>query len=388
MFVLRIENGRPVKRYLIESKGAQQLKSFVSTKEKLSSIQNSTMLLPPSEGPKMCTYAISWQWYQDCEYYVDSTVPISCDPPVVFNVQYSVVECDPSTGGGGTTDPPKILENCLDDQIFIDGECYEVAKQVQEIKMDSIAKYFPCLVKLLNRLSENDAYDKMMTPFKNPAVANLPMLKYDLSTQTWGPNDVYQMGLTDSRNTWHSIIYFNRLAVQRSSVLFLQTAAIHEGAHAYANFYIKMGFYGNPVLDPTDPITGKTDSTWSMKVVNYARLMKSEAFLPNAVDHSIFLMNYFDTIVGILKDINGSAYTDNEYRMAALYGLDNAGTPPNPATNPQEVVFAYTFMKARLLKTYNDIKTKYGITDAAMNAFYRNNTTNTPAEKKLPTNCP
>lgn len=41
-----------------------------------------------------------------------------------------------------------------------------------------------------------------------------------------------------------------------------------------------------------------------------------------------------------------------------------------------------------LTKSFNNIKTKYGITDADLNTFNLANLKNVPANKRLPTICP
>lgn len=395
LFVLRIENGRPVKRYRMESKGVEQLKSFAPSNGKLSYTPGKTMVRPPGEGgggdPPMCTYVISWEWYQDCYYYANSNIPYACDEPVVYNVRYTQIGCDDSGGGfgggGGVTDP--VDPECLDDQVFIDGKCVTVENE-QEIKLDSLYKYYPCMVKLiLNKLSQNKAYNDLMAPFKNPnyPALKLPNLEFDFAAQDYGGTTTnYMLGATQT-SFWNATIKFNTAAMTNASQLFLQTAAIHEAGHAYANYYLIMGANGYPVVPPIDE-AGKVDSTWAMRITNFAAMQRAETLGPNYVDHSLFLENYFDTIVSILAAINGSAYTMAEYRMAALYGLNNPGTPPSGLVVDTDRLNTYNLLKARITKTYDAIKTKYGLNDATIANFNRDNLINVPAAKKLPSNCP
>lgn len=104
------------------------------------------------------------------------------------------------------------------------------------------------------------------------------------------------------------------------------------------------------------------------------------------VDHSLFLENYVDNFIQILKNINGNSYTDKEYQMAAIYGLNNAGeVPNNPIVNGVNI---YNIYKNILDKSYNNLMTKFGITITQRDAFFLANLTNVPTNKKLPTSCP
>lgn len=91
-------------------------------------------------------------------------------------------------------------------------------------------------------------------------------------------------------------------------------------------------------------------------------------------------------MVDILKVWGGNNYTIKEYRMAALYGLNNAGTPP-PSSMPAQL-YAYNTLKLDLLSIYDSIKSKYSITSAELNDFNLKNIVNTPPHKKLPSICP
>ena len=99
------------------------------------------------------------------------------------------------------------------------------------------------------------------------------------------------------------------------------------------------------------------------------------------------LEEYFDNMVSILKDVNGATYTDKEYRMAALYGLDNAGPWPSPEVLVNGISI-YDLLKNAQQKTFDDIKTKYSITTSDLTTFNQSNTQNVPANKKVRTICP
>jgi len=209
----------------------------------------------------------------------------------------------------------------------------------------------------------------------------LPNLKYDFSTQDYGVGTTnYSLGTTGDYAGTSSTIRFNTTAMTNASQLLLQATAIHETGHAYANYYIKAGQYGFPV-DTT------RYSTWAINIVNFESVAKSSAQGGgNFNDHSIFLEEYFENFWGILKAVNGSIYTDKEYQMAALFGLNNPG--PAPQSPIIGGVNVYEIYKGMLTQSFNNIKTKYGITDAELNTFNLANLKNVPANKKLPTTCP
>ncbi|TBO42636.1 hypothetical protein [Pedobacter kyonggii] len=259
-----------------------------------------------------------------------------------------------------------------------------------EVKQDSLLKHYPCMVKeVLNKLEGNQTYGKLVQPFQKIQLPNgttlgmqgLPNLKYDFSVQDYGVGTTnYSLGTTGEYAGTSSTIRFNTAAMTNASQLLLQATAIHETGHAYANYYIKAGQYGFPV-DTT------RYSTWAINIVNFERVAKSSAQGGgNFNDHSIFLEEYFENFWGILKAVNGTAYTNKEYQMAALFGLNNPGpAPQSPIVNGVNV---YEIYKGMLITSFNNIKTKYGITDAELNTFNLANLKNVPANKKLPTTCP
>lgn len=180
---------------------------------------------------------------------------------------------------------------------------------------------------------------------------------------------------------YSATINFNSSAMQNASQLYLQVAAIHETAHAYLNYYVKMGVYGYPV-DHGDNLT------WAMKMTNYGVIASGQELMGNYTHHSAFLLNYFEQMVSIVKSINGNNYTDQEYRMAVLYGMNNAGSPPASPLITANGVNLYSVLNNQLQNTYNSILNQYGITATMLNNFHASNVINTPTNKKLPSNCP
>lgn len=240
---------------------------------------------------------------------------------------------------------------------------------------------------VLKKLTGNQSFGKLIQPFQKIQLPNggllnvqgLPNLTFGFSAQSYGGNNNYSLGTTSGTGGYSSKIEINSEAMSNSSQLFLQIAVIHEVAHAYAKFYIKAGSYGFPV-DTT------RYSTWAMNIINFESVAKSEEAGGNFNDHSLFLENYVDNFVQILKDINGTAYTDKQYKMAAIYGLNYPGERTyNYLGNNLDL---YAIYKSKLEKSYNNLLVKYGITVAERDAFYLDNLKNVVANKKLPTNCP
>ncbi|RZL46029.1 MAG: hypothetical protein EOP00_16270 [Pedobacter sp.] len=122
LFLLRIENGQPVKRYSGLKSVASNSNATVATAN--SSAGNKKVMVRPVEDPHC--YIISWDWYQDCYYETEeSTEPYYCDAAVVYNVETVEIPCPPNDGGDGdggggpSVDP----DECLGVLVFATGQC-------------------------------------------------------------------------------------------------------------------------------------------------------------------------------------------------------------------------------------------------------------------------
>lgn len=330
-----------------------------------------------------------------CTYFADCYGPTiayspNCIPPDVCSGQWTVTDfsIDEVCYNVWYNDPPTEPTNPIDYSGYGgDGGTIESLPTI-EVKQDSLEKHYPCMVKeVLNKLMQNNAYSKLIQPFQSIQLPNgvtinipgLPNLTFDFSSQSYGgSSNEYKLGQTQQGyiTAMSSKIEFNSSAIKNASQLFLQMAAIHESAHAYSTYYIKAGSYGFPI-DTTHY------STWAMNIVNFEVAAKSQYANGNYTDHSLFLENYIDKFVNILKEVNGNNYTDKQYQMAAIYGLNNAGSPP-----ANSIFNGINIYKGILEKSYNNLLTKFGITAAERDAFYLDNLVNVPTNKKLPTNCP
>ncbi|WP_316769426.1 hypothetical protein [Pedobacter frigiditerrae] len=126
LFVLRIVNGKPVKRYDMLKSVTGKIPATNTAKP----TKGKLMVVDGGGGgggnpPGHC-YVVSWDWYQDCYYSTpESENPYYCDPVVIYNVQYAEIACPPvdGGGGGGPSDPPLEPEPCLGVLVFATGEC-------------------------------------------------------------------------------------------------------------------------------------------------------------------------------------------------------------------------------------------------------------------------
>lgn len=340
---------------------------------------------------------------QDCENYYLVYIERDEFGTIVYwenrGYQYTICKStnpDGPSPGGGYVEYYVDCNNTVNGNAYRDycGDCVAGNTGLTpcpktEVKKDSLDKYYPCMVKeVLNKLFQSESYSKLIQPFQAILLPNgnqiilpgMPNLTFDFSAQPYGGSGtVYKMGERESvRNqAMSSVIRFNSAAMNNASKLYLQVAAIHESGHAYANFYYKAAYYGFPIDTAEYP-------SWAMNIVRLDALASGQIQTNNFNDHSMFLENYVDKFVLILKELNGTAYTDQEYQMAALFGLNNPGDAP---IDPLELAI-FNIYKGKMDKSYNNLLTKYGITSAQINSFNRDNLINVPTAKKLPTNCP
>lgn len=361
-----------------------------------------------------CSDGGHYPWDEDCPWNEGWIPPEGEHAAGWIWVKTVVTECetvtipDPPSGGGGTTPiPPEPYDPCLDGPQMISaannvgglklaivppttcdgGGLYPLPPsppplpEVQDIRMDSLMKYYPCMaLVILNKLAEDQGYEQLKAPFTNPNNSlHLPRLTYGIRTDAWKPDTINTALTTTNGFNWDALIEFNKPAIENASELFLAGSAIHEIGHAYVNYYLRMGKAGY----------APNNTSWSLAIANYGEFANKRNGVMNVVDHSIFLENYFENMLSIIKNYGGTKYTEKEYAMTILFGLDNAGKPPVEPVNPGEMTLAeYNLYKSQLKKSFEAIKTKYGITQSQLDTFIGNNTIYTPNNKKLKKNCP
>ena len=99
-------------------------------------------------------------------------------------------------------------------------------------------------------------------------------------------------------------------------------------------------------------------------------ILLSLSISSNYSNHLDMMTDYFNKAVATLKNWDNGAHTDKEYRMATLFGLDNA----KDGTSAQQ---------AELQSEFNSLLIKYGITSNDLNNFNINNLN--ANSNKLPT---
>lgn len=136
LFVLRIEQGRPIKKYNMLKSITGQIADLNSSKISGAKL----MVVDDGGGNTESCYFMTWDWYQDCYYATpESEFPYFCDPVVIYNVQYLEVPC-PNTGGGGGGGPSNDPSECLGILIFETGECIVDPISPPSHPLDSILK--------------------------------------------------------------------------------------------------------------------------------------------------------------------------------------------------------------------------------------------------------
>ncbi|MDQ7947946.1 MAG: hypothetical protein REI78_08370 [Pedobacter sp.] len=322
------------------------------------------------EGHEECRYHFNrWEYVSNCRFVENEGMEGELDHP--------------DQGGGGYT--PTIIFDCAgvaNGSAYISSFCnkcimgttgFSGCPPISVKVSDSLKNNFPCLEKLvMNKLRTDTAFNKLLEPFSPPA-GEVPDIVYTYSSQNYGTGNYYQLGETE-HNGWSSIVSFNSLALSNSSELFIAMAVIHETAHAYSNYYVRTGSYGRPAVG----------LTWAMNIVDYEKAKREQAQNSNAFDHSLFLETYFDNMVSILATYFGNSFTMDQYRMAAIYGLDNPGPTP---TDPNELA-AYNTVNAALQGSYTRIRNKYNLSTSSINSFNSANLISVSTPLKMPTSCP
>lgn len=303
---------------------------------------------------QVCTgpYCGEWTYLYSDTYYSCTYVPDSPDPSDPDEEIDWIDPGDGSGGGGGDTDhelPP------MDD--------------LSEIRIDtSIMNNFPCAVKLLHQLQANYSYQAIVEPFSVQGMK--PDLVWKSGPLAWntGGNTNYLMGQCESYGA-SSTITMNTSGLSNASILLIAATMLHETIHASANYYVDWKSAGETPI-----------SSWATAAFD-ALILQDNTLPGNARDHMAIMEGLFDGMVATLRQWGGLTYTEAEYKMALLYGLNNAGQllgngtqpPPDPAT------------MNKVNSLYYNLMSKHNIRQGQLDTFNIKNVTNTPASKKLPT---
>ncbi|MDP9078435.1 MAG: hypothetical protein M3O71_13460 [Bacteroidota bacterium] len=304
---------------------------------------------------------------ETCDYYDNGTggsagggapVPPTnpCTPPPVnvesvngkLHVDYVAPPTDGGGGSGGTT------------------PCPTKPPLVIKIITDSLAKHFPCAVKLIvDKLEGMKSFGDFVEPFLSSRKPDLTWQNGNLAWNAPIPNSTsttYMLGQTGYEGR-SAIITLNTSMLQNSSELLIAATAIHETIHGYINYNIETAVGG--FLPPT---TYTSSGSWLYSLDTWATI---NGLPKNYSDHYQMLSDYFSQAVTILQTWDNYAHTPTEYAEAMLFGLDNAkdGSAAQQATLQTE---------------YNKILTTYGITPTMLTSFNKNQLNPILTTTKLP----
>jgi hypothetical protein len=252
---------------------------------------------------------------------------------------YNPYPVNPGPGGGGGSTVPSVIAS--------------------ELNTDSIEVKFPCASKLILRPIFNlEPMNDFVKPF---LAAQRPTISYKTANLTW--SDATTGGLFELGNTIYdpnsglnrsTIVTLNEKMLQNSSPLLIASTTIHETIHSYIYYNVSVAEY--------DVKTNYNDNSNWMVSLNGFYLIKD---LPsNYSNHTMMLTSYFDKAVAVLKAWDATQathYSDKQLAMAMLYGLNTV----DPGTSQS--------LLDNINSVFQSLKTKYGITDAQLATFNREN---------------
>jgi hypothetical protein len=237
-----------------------------------------------------------------------------------------------------------------------------------KIKQDSLKKHFPCASTLIiDKLLTDPSYAAFVSQFNT---SQRPDLNWENSNLPWNVSNTngsktYQLGAT-TPNGWSATISLNTSMLQNSSQLLIAAAAIHETLHAYIT---------NALYTVVDSLNQeRSANSWIGSVAVYFNYYYYN-LSTNYLDHYSMINDYYDQAVAILAKWDNNAHTLAEYRMAMLFGTDNAGDNTDQ------------YEKNLLINAYNGIISKYGLSQTTIEAFNVSQL-NATTSQRLPGNCP
>lgn len=327
------------------------LPSGVSTQERMSN----DCSIPFSQTEEFCVY------YEGQEICVTQTEIIYLD-----------YDCNDGSGGGngskGGSPKPEPLHGSGNPGGGIplgypEGGNTKNLPKLLDIKYDSLERDYPCVVELIIKgLESNALYNGIVAPFSDSLK---PDLIWNHKIQDWHPNGGGNtaLGVTSSQGA-SSTIYLNDKMLDNASKLMIAATGVHESIHASAAYYIEWKFRFND----------QPDSSWIISAFESLKLQDS--LNTNARDHIAMMRDeIFPRMVDILKGWGGNNYTDKEYEMSLMYGLENAGKLMNQSVSQSTI--------NKVNQLYSDLLKKYNISKSALNSFYQAQL-NASASQKVP----
>ncbi len=225
---------------------------------------------------------------------------------------------------------------------------------------------YACMEDFLKNLENLSTFKDMVKPFTldGNGTGN-PNLQWSFKTDmSWDPNKGYNYGLASATNPNESTnrdvdIYFNANALNNSSDLVIAATALHEAIHAYSNYFLKTN-----KMNADGIVDEKIQEFWFTSALKTLEIQKKAGLNGDYRDHQTMMSdNVFPVMIGFLKAWGGNRYSSNEYVMASMLGLGQAGQMFDPSVNAQ--------MAQDVSSLFDKLKKDYKITDAAFNEFLK-----------------
>lgn len=242
--------------------------------------------------------------------------------------------------------------------------------------IDSLHEY-PCVQQIIKQLEKFQSFKSLTDPFRQNNISGSPTLTWGHTTSqmNWG-SGTYSYGYTKTSSSVYDRdveIYLNTEALNNTSELMVASTIIHESIHAYTSYYLKS--LRNEYLEETGETISKFWLSSTLELINLTDQYDSNA---NYRDHLAMLSggDIFVMMFNILKAWGGNEYTDDEYLMASMNGLNNAGQLMG-----QDVT---TAQKNEVEQTFNNLLNALNITKSQFNAFINEQNSKQPGQGKLP----
>ncbi|WP_270087103.1 hypothetical protein [Sphingobacterium sp. SYP-B4668] len=228
-----------------------------------------------------------------------------------------------------------------------------------------VFKDYECMVLFIENMENLASFDNVIRPFKGEdnGTGN-PNLTWGYKTDlSWDPSQGYVYGVTAvSDNSNRSAqIYFNTNALNNSSDLIIAGTALHEAIHAYSNYYLKT----NNLISSGNIDESITDF-WLTSALKTLEIQKLAGEHGDYRDHQTMMSKHvFPMMIGILTAWGGNRYTADEYVMASMLGLGQAG---------QLLGNQKTEQATEIEALFKGLQAQFGISESQFDDFIKKHT--------------
>lgn len=220
------------------------------------------------------------------------------------------------------------------------------------------------------------SFKSLIDPFRQGIVGSPDLIwKRTTDHMSWG-NGLYNYAYTKTDACVYNRnveINFNTDALNSTSELMVAATIIHESVHAYTSYYLK-SLKNEYMAEQEETIS----EFWLSSALELINLNNQFDLNPNYRDHLVMMTgsNIFTTMLVILKAWGGDNYTDNEYLMASMNGLNNAGQLLGQNVTTSQV--------DEVNQMFDSLLNSLGITQAQFNSFINGQNNKTEQNGKLP----